>query len=86
MSLHRAVLVRHAHDDIPLVRDDVPLGEEYLVDTSVPPQRLCCYDHDLNREYTLYYVWVTSATERDFGLLPAVVLEIDEGPMEVKTL
>lgn len=87
MTIHKAVLRTRdyvAGDGavVPMVKDDVPLGAEYLVHAGHPMAgRKKLYNTRLCKWVEMEVVWVTSPrfANDPGGLLCAQVLEIDEG-------
>lgn len=88
MSLHRARLKSRdyiAEDGtiIPMIRDEVPLGTEYVVDASrrFAPQKM--YNTRLQRCFWVKMIYVRRVDKSDsgWGLLPAAVFDIDDWEM-----
>lgn len=82
-TLHRAKLIAHDFDGIPLMRDDIPLGKEYIVDVA-SKQKILAFNSTVNKHYT--FEWISTYKvngQLDGGLLPTCILEIEEGVYEV---
>jgi hypothetical protein len=87
MTLHRAVLRTRDYVEpdgtvVPMIKDEVPIGSEYLVDAAVRLPVARCYNTAVGREFALPVVWAACAATGAAGALPSCVLDIDEGPWE----
>lgn len=88
MSLHRAVLLTRDYIEpdgtvVPIVKDEVPIGAEYIVDMSKRIPRQQVYNAIVRRWFEFEMVWITSPRHVNDpgGVLPAFLLDIDEGPL-----
>lgn len=89
MSRHRALLrARDAVTEdgeviIGFIRDDVPIGTEYIVHHGHPfSGRVTFFNSELFRTISLQAVWVTRSDSGSEGLIPAQLLDIDEVPIQ----
>lgn len=79
MSLHRAKLIAHSlvldGVEVSLVKDDVTLGKEYIVDTARKLRNNAFYSTIHQRSFKTDWIWIGSQD----GWFALNVLEVDEG-------
>lgn len=78
MSMHRAVLVAKEIDGVPIMKDYVPIGQEFMVDLSTRRRR-AMYNTEVQRLMELDMAMAKNITTGNNGLLPLCIFEIDEG-------